>query len=40
MLNAKGYGPKWISLVENILHSTSTSVLLNGVPGKKIAKEL
>jgi hypothetical protein len=29
------YGPKWIRLVESILHSTSTSVLLNGVPGKK-----
>jgi hypothetical protein len=36
MLKAKGYGPKWIRLVESILHSASTSVLLNGVPGKKI----
>jgi hypothetical protein len=36
MLKAKGYGPKWIRLVESILHSTSTSVLLNGVLGKKI----
>jgi hypothetical protein len=30
------YGPKWIRLVESILHSASTSVLLNGVPRKKI----
>jgi hypothetical protein len=36
MLKAKGYGPKWIRQVESILHSASTSVLLNGVPGKKI----
>jgi hypothetical protein len=36
MHKAKGYGPKWIRLVESILHSASTSVLLNGVPGKKI----
>jgi hypothetical protein len=36
MLKAKGYGPKWIRLVESILHSASTSVLLNGVPGKKL----
>jgi hypothetical protein len=36
MLKAKGYGPKWIRLVESILYSASTSVLLNGVPGKKI----
>jgi hypothetical protein len=40
MLNAKGYGPKWISLVENILHSTSTYVLLNGVLGKKHCKRV
>jgi retron-type reverse transcriptase len=36
MLHAKGFGPKWISLVKSILLSASTSVLLNGVPGKKI----
>jgi hypothetical protein len=36
MLQAKGFGPKWISLVKSILFSASTSVLLNGVPGKKI----
>jgi hypothetical protein len=36
MLRARGFGQKWIKLVSNILHSASTSVLLNGVPGKKI----
>jgi hypothetical protein len=35
MLKAKGFGPKWIKLVKTILYSASTSVLLNGVPGKK-----
>jgi hypothetical protein len=36
MLKARGFGPKWVKLISNILHSASTSVLLNGVPGKKI----
>jgi retron-type reverse transcriptase len=36
MLKARGFGPKWIKLIYKILHSASTSVLLNGVPGKKI----
>jgi hypothetical protein len=36
MLEAKGFGPKWIQLVKAILYSASTSVLHNGVPGKKI----
>jgi hypothetical protein len=38
MRKAKGYGPKWVRLVESILHSSSTSVMLNGVPGKKNCK--
>ena len=36
MLRAKGFGPRWINWVHNILQSASTSVLLNGVAGKKI----
>ena len=36
MLKAKGFGPRWINWVTNILHSASTYVLLNGVGGKKI----
>ena len=35
MLKAKGFVPRWINWVTNILHSASTSVLLNGVAGKK-----
>jgi hypothetical protein len=36
MLVAKSFGPKWIFMVKAILQSASTSVLLYGVPGKKI----
>jgi hypothetical protein len=36
MLRARGFGPKWVKLISNILHPASTSVLLNGVLGKKI----
>jgi hypothetical protein len=36
MLHAKGFGKKWIALIKSILFSASTSVLLNGVRGKKI----
>ena len=36
MLKAKGFGPRWIKWVNSILLSASTSVLLNGVAGKKI----
>lgn len=35
MLKAKGFGPRWINWVNNILKTASTSVLLNGVAGKK-----
>jgi hypothetical protein len=36
MCKALGFGPKFLSWITNILHTTSTSVLLNGVLGKKI----
>ena len=36
MLKAKGFGPRWINWVTNILNTASTSVLLNGVAGKKL----
>jgi hypothetical protein len=39
MQQAKGFGPNWISLVKSILYSASTSVLLNGVLGKKISAQ-
>jgi hypothetical protein len=34
VLKHKGFGPKWTSWVQNILHSGTSSVLLNGVPVK------
>jgi hypothetical protein len=36
MCKALGIGPRFLSWITNILHSASTSILLNGVPGKKI----
>ena len=36
VMKCLGFGDKWISWIACILQSASTSVLLNGVPGKKI----
>jgi hypothetical protein len=33
---AKEFGPKWISLINAILDSASTLVLLNGISREKI----
>jgi hypothetical protein len=34
VLSHRGFGPKWLGWVRNILQSGTSSVLLNGVPGK------
>ena len=31
-----GFGKQWLSWIKCILHTTSASMLVNGVPGKKI----
>jgi hypothetical protein len=36
MMKHLGFGERWIGWISNILHSASTSVILNGVPGKQI----
>jgi hypothetical protein len=34
VLSFRGFGPKWLGWIRDILHSGTSSVLLNGVPGK------
>jgi hypothetical protein len=36
MMKHLGFNEKWINWIANILNSASTSVLLNGVPGKNL----
>jgi retron-type reverse transcriptase len=35
ILQHKGFSPQWINLVKSLLTSGSSSILLNGVPGKQ-----
>lgn len=36
IMQAMGFGAKWCQWITNILHSASSQILLNGVPGKMI----
>jgi hypothetical protein len=37
MLKAKGFPPKWVCCVEDLLISATTYVLLNGCAGKEFS---
>lgn len=39
ILERKGFSPRWIAMVKAILNSGSSSVLLNGIPGKQYADD-
>jgi hypothetical protein len=39
MYKALGNGPRFLSWITNILHTASTSVLLNGVPWEKLQRK-
>src|SRR4051812_13528885 len=38
VLQHMGFGPRWIRLICGLLHSSSTSILVNGRPGEMIKK--